>query len=250
MVLLLDIVGRIKKINAGGVTTFNEFAVVSENRVVACDDAIPGSLAWLLGCALPTGAGMVLNAANPGPEQEVGVFGLGGVGLSALIGARVARVRNIFAVDIDDAKLAIAEDLGANHLVNSTRTDPLAYIREHTSGLGLDYTFEASGRTEVTEVAFAAVKRNGGRCLFASHPKAGSKIKIDPFELICGKSIEGSWGGDTKPDRDFRRYADYYSQGRLPLQKLGVREYSLDRVNEAMNDLKYGRVSRAYLKIH
>ncbi|MBN2712068.1 MAG: acetoin dehydrogenase, partial [Planctomycetes bacterium] len=106
-----------------------------------------------------------------------------------------------------------------------------------------------AGKTVTIEAAFNAIRRGGGRCLFASHPAAGDKISLDPFELICGKRIEGSWGGATDPDRDFPRYAELFRQGKLPLEKLVTHRYSLDNINIALDDIRAGKVGRALIDV-
>ena len=239
---------RGKTLNAGAITTFNEFAIVSENRLVPYDpNLIPDHYAWLLGCAMPTGAGMVLNTAKPGRDQTIAIFGLGGIGLSCLLGALVLGVQKIIAVDVNEGKLSIAKELGAQFCINASTQDPVETIKEYTGGLGVDYAFEASGISRVIEQAFESTRRSGGKCIFASHPKSGSKVCIDPFELICGKCLEGSWGGGTKPDRDFPTYSDMYCNGKLPLEKLNPSRYKFDDINEAIKDLKNGRVQRAFI---
>jgi S-(hydroxymethyl)glutathione dehydrogenase/alcohol dehydrogenase len=108
---------------------------------------------------------------------------------------------------------------------------------------------EASGRSRVIEQAFESVRRGGGTCVFASHPEHGSRISIDPYELICGKQIRGSWGGNSDPDRDIPRFADLYAQGKLPLEKLLSKRYRLDDINAALDDLEQGRVARPLIEI-
>ena len=230
-------------INAGGVTTFNDYAVVSENRVVPLPEGVPMDVAALLGCAVPTGAGLVLNQLLPEPGDAVAVFGIGGVGASALMAIAALGCRRIIAVDVSADKLQLARKLGATDCIDARATDPVAAIRALTDGHGADRAFDASGRASVIEQAFAAIRR-GGLCLFASHPAAGERISIDPYELICGKRIQGSWGGGTQPDRDIPRFAALYREGRLPLELLLTRRYELDEINEALDDLEAGRTLR------
>jgi S-(hydroxymethyl)glutathione dehydrogenase/alcohol dehydrogenase len=230
-------------LNAGGVTTFNDHAVVSENRVIPLPDGVPMDVAALLGCAVPTGAGLVLNELQPEPGDAVAVFGIGGVGASALMAVAALGCRRILAVDVSADKLQLARKLGATNCIDARTTDPVAAIRALTDGHGVDRAFDASGRAAVIEQAFAATRR-GGLCLFASHPAAGERISIDPYDLICGKRIQGSWGGGTRPDRDIPRFADLYRSGRLPLDLLLSRRYELDEINEALDDLEAGRTLR------
>jgi S-(hydroxymethyl)glutathione dehydrogenase/alcohol dehydrogenase len=235
--------------NAGAITTFNEFAVVSENRCFQLPEAVPMDVAVLFGCAVPTGAGIVLNEIRPPAGATLAVYGLGGVGMSALMATKLCKCGMVVAVDVSDEKLALAREFGATHVVNSRTTDPVEAIRSMSGGKGLDFAVEASGLASVIEAAFKSVRRAGGLCVFASHPAHGEEIRLDPYELICGKQIRGTWGGSTDPDADIPRFAELYRQGRLPLEKLITHRYPLERINEALEDLEGMRVGRPLIEI-
>ncbi len=234
-------------VNSGPVTTFGTHAVVAENRLVRLPPGVPLDVGVLFGCALPTGAGMVINELNPTPHSSFAVFGLGGVGLSALMASRLFDCHPVIAVDVSEDKLELARMFGATHTVDASTRNPVEAVRELTAGHGVDYCVEAAGTTRTIEQAFAAVRKSGGRCLFASHPEFGKKICLDPHDLISGKSIAGSWGGGSQPDRDIPRLATLYRQGKLPLERLLSRRYRLDEVNEALDDLEARRVFRPLL---
>jgi len=236
-------------INAGAVTTFSTHTLVSENRCVKLPDGIPMDLAVLFGCAIPTGAGIVLNQINPTEGSSIAVFGLGGIGLSALMTLGLFKCATIIAVDIEDAKLALARECGATHTINSAQTNTIQTIMQLTGGKGLDFTIDASGSTRSIEVAFDCAKKFGGLCVFASHPPAGEKISLNPHDLISGKRIEGSWGGGCNPDTDIPRFADLYLAGKLPLAKLIGRRYRLDQINQALTDLEYRTITRALISM-
>lgn len=236
-------------VNAGAVTTFNEYALVSENRLVAMPEGVPLDLAVLFGCAVPTGAGIVSNDLRPRPGSHIAVFGLGGIGMSALMATLLFDCAQVIAVDVSATKLELARSFGASHTIDASREDPVAAIRALTQGAGVDYAVEASGRARVIEQAFDAVRRSGGVCVFASHPQYGERISIDPYELICGKQIRGSWGGSSDPDRDIPIFAKLYREGRLPLEKLITRRYTLHEINEALDDLEHERVGRPLIEI-
>lgn len=229
-------------INSGPVTTFSDVTIVSENRCVKLNADIPMDVACLLGCAAPTGAGIVLNTIRPAAGSSIVVWGVGGIGASALMGAACCACAPIVAVDVGQAKLDLAMRLGATHCVNAAAGDPVAAVRSLTRG-GADYAVEAAGRTDTIERAFECVRRNGGLCVFASHPTSGEKISLDPFELICGKQIRGSWGGDCRPDDDIPRLAALCIEGKLPLGKLIARSYELRDINTALEDVEKGMVS-------
>lgn len=236
-------------INAGGITTFNEYALVSENRIVPLPAGVPLDVAVLFGCAVPTGAGIITNDLRPAPGCTIAVFGLGGIGMSALMATMLFDCVKVIAVDVSAEKLDLARSFGATHTINATKVDPVSEIRALTNGLGVDYSVEASGQVIVIEQAFDSVRRGGGVCVFASHPEHGTRISIDPFELICGKQIRGSWGGSSNPDRDIPSFAKLYLEGRLPLEKLITKRYPLVAINEALDDLENHRVGRPLIEI-
>lgn len=236
-------------INAGGVTTFNEYALVSENRIVPLPAGVPLDVGVLFGCAVPTGAGIITNDLRPAPGSSIAVFGLGGIGMSALMATMLFECAKVIAVDVSADKLSLARSFGATHTIDATQTDPVSEIRSMTGGLGVDYAVEASGQVSVIEQAFESVRRGGGICVFASHPEHGKRISIDPYELICGKQIRGSWGGSSNPDRDIPMFAKLYLEGQLPLEKLITKRYPLEAINEALDDLEQHRVGRPLIEI-
>jgi S-(hydroxymethyl)glutathione dehydrogenase/alcohol dehydrogenase len=203
----------------------------------------------LFGCAVPTGAGIVLNEIEPAPGSTIAIFGLGGVGLSALMATRLFDFAEVFAIDVTDSKLELASEFGATRAINSLTCDPLAEISSVTRGRGVDYSIDSSGMAAVIEVAFRSVRRHGGLCVFASHPAAGETIRLDPYELICGKQIRGSWGGACDPDEAVPRLMDLYLEGKLPLERLITKRYSLEMINEALRDLESGSVGRPLIEI-
>jgi S-(hydroxymethyl)glutathione dehydrogenase/alcohol dehydrogenase len=236
-------------INAGGVTTFSDHAVVSENRLVKLPKGVPLDLGVLFGCALPTGAGLVFNEVQPEVGSSVVVFGLGGIGLSALIAARTYDV-TIIAVDISSSKLELALKLGADHVIDARSFSPVSFIKQIT-GLGADYCLECSGQTSVIQQAFLASHPNKGLTVFASHPPAGEVITLDPHHLIAGRKIQGSWGGASDPDRDIPVMAALWKSGTFPIEELiDQKRYSLNEINEALADLAEGSALRPIIEIN
>ena len=234
-------------INSGAITTFSDCTVVSENRCVKLPDGIPMDVASLFGCAVLTGAGIVLNTIRPARENSMVIWGVGGIGLSALMAARLCECSTIIAVDTLDSKLTLAKKFGATHLINAKAEDALGRIRQIVGEPGVDFAVEASGHAGIIEQAFQSVHKGGGLCVFASHPPAGEKICLDPHDLISGKQIRGSWGGESQPDGDIPRFAALYRQGKLPLEKLITHRYPLEQINRALDDLEEGKVGRALI---
>jgi S-(hydroxymethyl)glutathione dehydrogenase/alcohol dehydrogenase len=235
-------------VNSGAISTFLQQAVISENRLVPIPEAMPLKEAALLGCAIPTGAGIVLNTLRVTPGSSVAVFGVGGVGLSAVMAAALANAIPIIAIDIFDHKLEQAKGLGATHGINAKTQDVQAILMELTQGRGVDFAIEAAGRPQTMESAIAAVTAPGGVTVLAGNLAAGERISLDPFDLIKGKKILGTWGGETNPDRDILRYATLYQANRLPLQQLITHTYFLDDINTALSDLEIGKVGRAIVQ--
>jgi len=236
-------------INSGNVTTFNEYSVVSENRIVKLPLGIPMDIGVLFGCAIPTGSGIVMNEIMPKDNTTIAIFGLGGIGLSSLMATQLFKCSKIIAIDIEESKLELAKEFGATYTINSLKEDVLQKILEYTNNEGVDYSIECSGLASVIEIAFKCVKNNGGLCVFASHPQNGNSISLDPYDLICGKQIKGSWGGSSNPDIDIPKLAKLYLEGKLPLEKLLDKRYSLDDINDALNDLENRKVIRPLIVI-
>jgi len=235
-------------INAGASTTFSEMTVVLENRVYVKPDGISDKASVLFGCALLTGAGMALNELPPQDTDSVIVLGLGGVGLAALIGSLTVQPALVIAVDISPGKRALALSLGADIALDSSEPDFVEHIRDLTGG-GANVCFECSGTTATIELAIDCVKFSGGTVLFASHPPAGDRIRVDPFDLIRGKQLRGSWGGGSQPDIDIPRIVDAVRDKGIDLEALVGADYRLEDVNRALDDLELGRNIRPLLAL-
>lgn len=234
-------------VNSGAISTFMRHTVTCENRVTRVPDDMPSKEAALLGCAVLTGAGIVLNTARVRPGSSVAVFGVGGIGLSAILAANLANATTIIAVDVHQHKLEHARDAGATHLVNAREQDPLKAIMDVTGGKGLDYAFEAAGRREAMEAAFQSVHADGGLCVLAGNLPHRGHIDLDPYQLLMGKRIVGTRGGETQPDRDIPIFVNLFQSGRLKLGNLATRTYPLHHINQAMEDLENGAVGRALI---
>lgn len=237
-----------RAVNAGGITTFATHAVISENRLTLIPDGMSMRLAALVGCAVPTGAGVIFNTAQPKPGQSVAVFGAGGIGSCAIAAASLAGCTPVIAVDVNPDKLALARRLGATHTVSAKGADPVAELQKLCKG-GVDFAVEATGLAPVMRQALAAVRAQGGAAVVVGNARFGETLEIDPRELNQGKRLLGTWGGDNVPDRDYPRYCRLMTAGRLDLSPLLSRSYRLTEVNAALDDLEHGRAARPLLDV-
>src|SRR5262249_35246742 len=183
-----------------------------------------------------------LNTARIAPGSTVAVFGCGGVGLSAIQGARIAGARMIIGIDVHDHKLETAYELGATHTINAARKDPVEEIRALTDG-GVDYAFAAIGLKRAAEQCFEALRAGGTATIIGMIPM-GQKIELDGSVFLREKKIQGSSMGSNHFKVDMPKYVDFYLQGRLKLDEMITRELALEDVNEASRAMKAGEVSR------
>jgi S-(hydroxymethyl)glutathione dehydrogenase / alcohol dehydrogenase len=234
-------------VNSGAVSTFMTRAVVSENRLVPVSN-IPMDVAALLGCAVPTGCGMVLNELMPEKGRSIAIWGAGGIGLCAVLAASACGCEPIIAVDIREDTLALARKCGATHLLDG-RQDPVQEIMEITNGQGTDFGIESAGLISTMQDGFAATRRSGGKFLIAGNAPHGEKMALDPFDLIAGKNIYGSWGGSSDPDKDIPRFTGMYKNGTLNLESLITERLPFDRSTEAFAMLENGHSGRVILEM-
>jgi len=237
-----------RKVNAGGITTFSTYAVISENRLTPLPEGMSMRLAALVGCAVPTGAGVVFNTAQPRPGQSVVVFGVGGIGSCAIAAAALSGCTPVIGVDVNPDKLTLATKLGATHTINSRATDAVQEILKVCKG-GADFAIEATGLPPVMRQALACVRHQGGTAVVIGNARFGSTLEVDPREFNMGKRLLGTWGGDNVPDRDYPRYCKLLASGRLDLEPLLSSGYGLADVNAAIDDLEHGKAARPLLEI-
>jgi S-(hydroxymethyl)glutathione dehydrogenase/alcohol dehydrogenase len=235
-------------VNSGAISTFLTHAVISENRLVPISKEMPLKEAALLGCAIPTGAGIVLNTAHVRLGNSVAVFGVGGIGLSSILAAKMMGAAVIIAIDIREQKLIQAKEIGATHIINASCQDVLDAIQKITGGQGVDFAIEAAGRQITMETAFKSVKDRGGLCILAGNLPAGHDISIDPFDLIKGKKIIGTWGGETDPDRDIPLYVSMYVEKKLNLHLIPVSFSGLQQINLTLTTIEDGGIGRAIIE--
>jgi alcohol dehydrogenase len=226
-----------------GVSAFAEMTVVSARSAVRVDPDLPPAIAALFGCAVLTGVGAVVNTAHVEAGQSVAVFGLGGVGLAALLGAIASGANPVVAVDILPSKLALAKQLGATHTVLATETDPVVAVRDATGG-GAQFAIETVGNEKVLGQAYAATRR-GGTTVTVGLPHPQKMFAVPAVSLVAEeRTVKGSYMGSAVPMRDIPRYVSLYRAGRLPVDRLLTHRLRLDDINDAFDRLARGEAVR------
>ena len=226
-----------------GVSGFAEFAVASVDSLVKIDQEIPFEIAALFGCAIMTGVGAVVNTAQLKFGESILIVGLGGVGLSAILGAKAAGASNIIAADLNPQKRAIGKQLGAHYTIDSSKKNALQFLKD-LSGGGVDVALEFAGAISALEFAFHATKR-GGTTVTAALPHPDAKIEISPVTLVGQeKSLKGSYLGSCVPSRDIPAYIELYKTGRLDVGKLISHRIKLEDINDGFERLAKGDALR------
>jgi alcohol dehydrogenase len=221
----------------GGVSCMAEYMVVDRGTAVVIDRAMPLVDAALFGCAVMTGVGAVINTARIRPGDSVAVLGLGGVGLSGVLGARLAGAETIVAIDREPARLETALSLGATHAICERDGNCVEQVRDLTGG-GVDYAFELSGGAEAMKTAYGVVQY-GGTVVICGLPPANASFSINQCDLVGQeKSIRGSYMGSCVPVRDIPRFMRLYSEGRLPVNRLIDGYIGFDELNAGFDKLQ------------
>jgi len=233
-----------RKVNAGWVTTFNDYAVVSENRLTPIPADFDPKLAPLFGCAITTAIGVINNNAQVKVGQSVVVFGVGGVGLCIAQAAQLVSANPIVAIDVVDSKLEMAKRFGATHCINSKKViDVENAIRGIVGAQGADVIVETTGIARVIESAYG-LTQSKGKTILVGVPRKGDNISIYSLPLHFKKILTGSEGGDSEPHNDIPRYMRLVQAGRFKLDGLITHEFSLAKINEAIQLVKAGEAGR------
>ena len=223
-------------VNAGPIATFCESPIVAEQCVTKIDPPVDPAMAVLAGCAIPTGAGAVLNAMPPVLDGSLCIFGAGGVGLAAVCGAVLAGWKQIIVADMRQPRLERALALGATQTLH-IGTDDVETFAARLPGKGFDLVIECAGDAAAMEEAIWVAKPEGGRVVIVGNLESGRTIAVDPFDLIEGRVLTGSWGGGIAPDVDIPRCVRWAAEGAINYQLLMGKRFALDQVNEAMQAL-------------
>lgn len=226
-----------------GVSAFSEFTIAAQESLVKIDADLPLMTAALFGCAVMTGVGAVFNTAQVRAGRSVAVYGLGGIGLSTVIGARSAGAYPIIALDQFDQKLDLAADLGATHTINIRQRDPVEAVREISNG-GAEYIFESVGSENVLAQAYQSTRR-GGTTVAMGLPHPDKLFSVPASSITAeARTIMGSYMGDCVPRRDIPRFIEMYKAGLLPVDRLCTHALKLDEINVGFDRLASGAAIR------
>jgi len=241
------------------VFTWADHTIADEQYVVKVAADINKEVTAIIGCAVMTGAGAVENTAGVKAGNSVAIFGVGGVGLSAVVAAATLKANPIIAIDLDSEKLNFAKQFGATHTINAADEDPIKAIKALTRNdskrnmggrpvTGADFAFDCIGLKKTMEQIVPAVRSGffgaepGGTAVLVGVPSTSVELNASDM-LLNEKKFIGSIGGSCSPDRDFPKYLDWYDQGILNLDAMVTERFSLDQINEATTALENGEIS-------
>lgn len=227
--------------------TWAQYALAQERVVLPLPDDVPTDVTSIIGCAVMTGAGAIVNTLQVRPGQSVAVIGAGGIGLCAISAAAIVDAHPIIAVDVSEQKLQFARRFGATHVINSKEADAVQAIKNLTGG-GADFAIDAVGLPQTQEQIIRAVRpgysgmNRGGTALLVGITPPDAKAILDTSLFIGSRSFTRTSGGDCKPERDFPIFVRWFREGKLKLNDLVTHRYRLEQINEAVDDLEHGRI--------
>ena len=235
-----------RKVNAGWVTTFNQFAVVAENRLTPVPADFDLEFAALLADTLTTGFGVINNDANVKIGESVVLFGCGGIGLGAILGARLAGAHPIVAVDLFNHKLEKAREFGATHTVNASTCDAAAAIREIVGAAGADVVIDGTGQPRIIETCYQ-LTHNKGRCVLFGVLPHDKSVTLHTLPLHFGRVLTGSEGGGSHPHLDIPRLVRMIQDGRFNPKGFISHRIKLAEVNDTIAKMRSGEVIHALI---
>lgn len=231
-----------QNLNAGSVTTFNEYAIVSENRLTKIRSFQDQEVLSLFGCAILTGFGVIENNAKAKIGESLVVFGAGGVGLNMVQAAALSSMYPIIALDLYDSRLNLAKEYGATHIVNSSRQDPKLTIKEILNSESLDVFIDNTGQPSIIEMGYELTGQEG-RVILVGVPQEGKNINIYSLPMHFGKTIIGSHGGEATPHLDIPRYQKLIENDQVDFSGLITERYCLEDINVAIERMRNGELS-------
>lgn len=229
-----------------GTSTFANYTVVPEIALAKVRADAPFDKICYIGCGVTTGIGAVINTAKVAPGDRVAVFGIGGIGLNVIQGARLAGARMIVAIDLNPAREAIARKFGATDFVNpaEVKGDLVPYLIDLTRG-GADYAFECVGNVKLMRQALECCHRGWGTCVIIGVAGAGEEISTRPFQLVTGRTWKGTAFGGARGRRDVPKIVDWYMEGRINIDDLITHTMPLERINDAFDLMHAGKSIRS-----
>ena len=228
-----------------GQSTFGTHALMHERSVVKVPADVPVEILAPLGCGIQTGAGGVINTLKAKPGSSIAIFGIGSVGLSAIMAAVVSGCTRIIGIDVVEERLKLAKEFGATDVIDSGKADAVAEIKKLT-GVGIEFTLECTGIPKVFRQAVDSLMM-GGTCGLIGVAPVGVEVSLEMQTVLDGRSIKGIVEGDCIPEIFIPQLIDLYKQGRFPFDRL-LKFYSMDKINEAVEDTEKGRAVKAVLK--
>ncbi len=227
-----------------GQSSFASHALIAERNLVKVSKDLPLEKLAPMGCGIQTGAGGVMNSLQVKPGSSIAVFGMGSVGLSAIMAAYAIGATTIIAVDVVEERLKLAKELGATHIINSKKANPVEEVQKIT-GNGVLYSLECTGIPDVLSQALDCLAYTGVAGLIGVAP-FGSRVSLDCQNILNGRTIKGIVEGDSNPDIFIPQLMELYTQSRFPFDRL-ITFYTLDRINEAAEDSAKGKTLKAVL---
>ncbi len=238
-----------RTVNAGWVTTFNEHAIVSENRLTPIAEDVDFEVAALMGCGVTTALGLINNDAQIKIGQSIAIFGCGGVGLNIVQGAAMVAADPVIAIDIRDNKLQLAREFGATHVINSSQADAREELRKIVGKSGVDVAVDNTGQVKVIELAYDLTAPQG-RTLLVGVPRHDQDITIHSLPLHFGRVLTGCEGGHTNPTVDIPRYLNLVRKGKMKLDRLITHRFShLEQINSALDSVRAGEAGKCLISM-
>ncbi|HHP5406659.1 TPA: S-(hydroxymethyl)glutathione dehydrogenase/class III alcohol dehydrogenase [Aeromonas veronii] len=231
-----------------GTSTFSEYTVLPEISIAKVDPAAPLEEVCLLGCGVTTGIGAVMNTAKVKEGESVAIFGLGGISLSAVIGARLAKAGRIIAIDINESKFELARKLGATDCINPNDYDkPIQEVIVELTDGGVDFSFECIGNVKVMRAALECCHKGWGESVIIGVAGAGQEISTRPFQLVTGRVWRGSAFGGVRGRSELPSYVQRYMQGEFRLDDFITHTMPLEQINEAFDLMHEGKSIRTVI---
>lgn len=227
-------------------SSFSTYALASERNVVKVREDVPLEVLAPMGCGVMTGAGAVMNSLQPKPGSSIAIFGVGNVGMSAVMAAAVTGCTTIIGVDVQDSRLEKAKEFGATHVIDANETDPVEAVREITGG-GAQYSLECVGNPAVFRQAVDVLPRLGV-CGLTGVVPPGTEVALDMDHIMNGRTVKGILGGDAIADLFIPKLIELNQQGKFPFDQM-ISFYPFEEINKAVEDMEEGRVLKPVLRM-